>query len=155
VANTTHNQNLLKNFRFDTKDVDWKDFITAGCYYKLLDVNVGARTADMIVKFDPGARCMYHRHVAPCTSLVLEGELHIVDQTDSGEKLRVIKPAGTFTSGVEDDLHVEGGGEHGVIVYFSMRGSSDRIYDLLDCELNLKRAITIHDFAKDLAYWSR
>jgi hypothetical protein len=23
---------------------------------------------------------MYHRHVAPCTSLVLEGELHIIDQ---------------------------------------------------------------------------
>ena len=155
MASTTHDQSALRNFRFDTRDVDWKDFITAGCYYKLLDVNVGARTADMIVKFDPGARCMYHRHVAPCTSLVLEGELHIIDQTSAGEKLRVVKPAGTFTSGVEDDLHVEGGGESGVIVYFSMRGSSDRIYDLLDANLNLKRAITIHDFAKDLQYWAR
>ena len=94
---TMHDQKSLNNFRFDAHDVDWKYFITAGCYYKLLDVNVGARTADMIVKFDPGARCMYHRHVAPCTSLVLEGELHILDQTSTGEKLRVIKPAGTFT----------------------------------------------------------
>jgi hypothetical protein len=109
----------------------------------------------MIVKFDPGARCMYHRHVAPATSLVLEGELHIIDQTSTGEALRVIKPAGTYTSGVEDDVHVEGGGERGVIVYFSMRGSSDHIYDLLDSNLNLKRAITIPDFARDLAYWSR
>jgi hypothetical protein len=155
MANTVQTPSSLRNFRFDTKEVDWKDFITAGCYYKLLDVNVAARTADMIVKFDAGARCMYHRHVAPATSLVLEGELHIVDQTETGEKLRTIKPAGTFTSGVEDDMHVEGGGENGVIVYFSMRGDSDRIYDLLDSELNLKRAITIHDFAKDLAYWSR
>jgi len=155
MPSMTHGHRTLNHFRFDTRDVDWKDFITAGCYYKLLDVNVGARTADMIVKFDPGARCMYHRHVAPCTSLVLEGELHIIDQTSSGEKLRVIKPAGTFTSGVEDDLHVEGGGENGVIVYFSMRGSSDRIYDLLDSNLNLKRAITIHDFAKDLQHWAR
>lgn len=148
-------QSALRNFRFDTKTVDWKDFITAGCYYKLLDVNVAARTADMIVKFEPGARCMYHRHVAPATSLVLEGELHIIDQTDSGEKLRTIKPAGTFTSGVADDMHVEGGGENGVIVYFSMRGDSDRIYDLLDAKLALKRAITIHDFAKDLQHWVR
>ncbi|MGE0683181.1 MAG: hypothetical protein AB7P69_20060 [Candidatus Binatia bacterium] len=155
MTSPTQNHPALKHFRFDTSEVDWKDFITAGCYYKLLDVNVAARTADMIVKFDPGARCMYHRHVAPCTSLVLEGELHIIDQTETGEKLRTIKPAGTFTSGVEDDLHVEGGGENGVIVYFSMRGSSDRIYDLLDADLNLKRAITIYDFAKDLAYWSR
>jgi len=88
MSRTTHDLSSLKNFRFDTREVDWKDFITAGCYYKLLDVNVAARTADMIVKFDSGARCMYHRHVAPCTSLVLEGELHIIDQTEAGEKLR-------------------------------------------------------------------
>lgn len=155
MANTMNSQSAPRNFCFDTKEVDWKDFITTGCYYKLLDVNVGARTADMIVKFEPGARCMFHRHVAPATSLVLEGELRIVDQTETGEKLRTIKPAGTFTSGVEDDMHVEGGGENGVIVYFSMRGSSDRIYDLLDEKLNLKRAITIHDFAKDLQHWAR
>ena len=155
MANAVHDQSVLRNFRFDTKEVDWKDFITAGCYYKLLDVNVAAQTADMLVKFEPGARCMYHRHVAPATSLVLEGELHIIDQTSTGEALRTVKPAGTYTSGVEDDVHVEGGGENGVIVYFSMRGSSDRIYDLLDSKLNLKRAITIHDFAKDLASWVR
>lgn len=155
MANTALDQSPLRNFRFDTKDVDWKDFITTGCYYKLLDVNVATRTADMLVKFEAGARCMYHRHVAPATSLVLEGELHIIDQTSTGETLRVIKPAGTYTSGVEDDVHVEGGGEDGVIVYFSMRGASDHIYDLLDSKLNLKRAITIHDFAKDLQHWSR
>ena len=155
MTSTAPDQSQLRNFRFDTKEVDWKDFITTGCYYKLLDVNVATRTADMLVKFEPGARCLYHRHVAPATSLVLEGELHIVDKTSTGETLRVVKPAGTYTSGVEDDVHVEGGGEHSVIVYFSMRGSSDQIYDLLDSKLNLKRAIPIHDFAKDLQYWAR
>ncbi len=155
MANAAQPHRSASDFRFDTRTVDWKDFITAGCYYKLLDVNVAARTADMIVKFDPGARCMYHRHVAPCTSLVLEGELHIIDQTNTGEKLRVVRPAGMYTSGVEDDMHVEGGGENGVIVFFSMRGSSDRIYDLLDDKLDLKRAITIHDFAKDFQRWAR
>jgi hypothetical protein len=155
MASIAHDQSLLQNFRFDTSKVDWKDFITTGCYYKLLDVNVATRTTDMLVKFEPGARCLYHRHVAPATSLVLQGELHIFDKTSTGETRRAVKPAGTYTSGIEDDVHVEGGGENGVIVYFSMRGSSDHIYDLLDSNLNLKRAITIHDFAKDLAYWSR
>jgi hypothetical protein len=149
------NHSSLKNFRFDTREVDWKDFITTGCYYKLLEVNVATRTADMLVKFEPGARCLYHRHVAPATSLVLEGELHIFDKTSTGETLRVVKPAGTYTSGVENDVHVEGGGENGVIVYFSMRGASDHIYDLLDANLNLTRAITIQDFAKDLQHWAR
>ncbi|MGH7964471.1 MAG: hypothetical protein ACRERD_22085, partial [Candidatus Binatia bacterium] len=117
-------------------------------------VNVAARTADMIVKFEPNAQCFYHRHVAACTSLVLEGALHIVEKTANGE-VRKIKPAGTFSSGVEDDTHIEGGGPEGVIVYFSMRGASDRIYDLLDTDLNLRRAITIQDFAKDQQYWLR
>lgn len=154
MTSATQATNPLKNFCFDTKKVDWKDFITTGCYYKLLDVNVATQTADMLVKFEPGARCMYHRHVAPATSLVLEGELHIIDQTTTGETLRSVKPAGTYTSGVEDDVHVEGGGEDGAIVYFSMRGSSNHIYDLLDSDLNLKRAITIQDFAKDLQHWT-
>lgn len=35
-----------------------------------------------------------------------------------------------------------------------MRGSSDHIHDLLDSKLNLKRAITIRDFAKDLQHWA-
>lgn len=108
MTNIAPDHNQLRNFRFDAATVDWKDFITTGCYYKLLDVNVAARTADMIVKFEPGARCMYHRHIAPTTSLVLEGELHIFDQTSTGETLRVVKPAGTYTSGVEDDMQVEG-----------------------------------------------
>jgi phage gp29-like protein len=40
MTNTALDQRQLRNFRFDTKEVDWKDFITSGCYYKLLDVNV-------------------------------------------------------------------------------------------------------------------
>ena len=96
MANTVHEQSVLRNFRFYTKEVDWKDFITAGCYYKLLDVNVGARTADMIVKFDPGARCMYHRHVAPCTSLVLEGELRVRILIDNKETCLVTLSPGEF-----------------------------------------------------------
>ena len=145
----------INNFRFDTRDVDWKKFITNGCCYKLLAVDEAKQTADMIVKFEAGARCIYHRHVAPATSLVLEGDLHVIAKTDDGETLRSVKPAGMFTTGVEDDVHVEAGGENGVIVYFSLRGSSNHVYDLLDTDLNLKRAITLQDSAKDLAYWER
>jgi hypothetical protein len=28
------------NFRFDTKNIEWTDFVTEGCYYRILDVNV-------------------------------------------------------------------------------------------------------------------
>ena len=28
------------NFRFDASNIEWKDFLTEGCYYRILDVNV-------------------------------------------------------------------------------------------------------------------
>ena len=43
-------------FRFDTSGTDWKPFVTDGCFYRILDVDVPARRADMLVKFTPGAR---------------------------------------------------------------------------------------------------
>ena len=32
-------------FQFDTRDVEWRDFITDGCYYKLLNVDLDAKLA--------------------------------------------------------------------------------------------------------------
>lgn len=140
------------DFRFDTRDIDWKKFVTDGTYYKLLHVDVERRSADMIVKFDPGARCLPHRHVAATTSLVLEGELHVHENTAAGEVVQV-KPAGTYSPGATDEVHIEGGGDEGVVVYFSMRGESDVIYELVDPDtLQATRSITIQDFARDFEY---
>ena len=141
-------------FRFDTKNIEWKDFLTDGCYYRILDVNIPAHTADMLVKFDPGARCLFHRHVAATTTLVLEGTLHVFDQTANGV-VEKVKPAGSFSSGAENEIHIEGGGDDGVVVYFSMRGSDDHIYDLLNTDFTLRRAITVQDFARDWEHWSK
>lgn len=140
-------------FRFDTSDIEWKKFITDGTWYKLLHVDVPSRTADMIVKFEPGARCLYHRHSATTISLVLEGELRVMEQTPKGEVVKV-KKAGDFSAGAKGEIHVEGGGDEGVVVYFSMRGDTDQIYDLLNPDLSLRKAITVQDFAKDLEYWT-
>jgi hypothetical protein len=56
---TTPTARQANDFRFDTRNIEWKDFLTEGCYYRILDVNVAARTADMLVKFDPGSRCLF------------------------------------------------------------------------------------------------
>lgn len=149
-------QQMTKNpagYQFDTSDIEWKKFITDGTWYKLLHVDVPARTADMIVKFEPGARCMYHRHAATTMSLVLEGELHVTEMSPEGEQTRV-KRAGDFSAGSKGEIHIEGGGNEGVVVYFSMRGDTDQIYDLLNADLSLRKAITVQDFAQDMEYWT-
>jgi hypothetical protein len=147
-------QTTPAGFQYDTSKVDWKDFLTDGCYYKILDVNVATHTADILVKFDPGARCLFHRHVAATTTMVLEGSLHVFDQTANGV-VEKVKPAGSFSSGAENEIHIEGGGDDGVVVYFSMRGTDNHIYDLLNTDFSLRRAITVQDFARDWEFWSK
>lgn len=146
---------ISAKFRFDTNEIEWKPFVTEGCYYRLLDVNVPARTADMIVKFEPNARCLLHRHVAQTMSFVLEGELHVIERTPDGKTRETVKPAGTFAADATNEVHVEGGGPDGVVVYFSMRGGSDHIYDFMNDDLSLRREITIQDFHRDFQNWSK
>ena len=157
MSNTTTQETptaTAPKFRFDTTNVEWKSFVTEGCYYRLLDVNVPARTADMLVKFEPNARCLNHRHVARTMSFVLEGELHVIEKTPDGKTRKTVKPAGAFSADATNEVHIEGGGEQGVVVYFSMRGDSDHIYDFVNDDMSLRRVITIQDFSRDFQNWS-
>lgn len=135
-------------FAFDTSNVDWKPFLTEGCYYRLLNVDLDAKSADMLVKFDPDCQCLFHRHAATTTTLVLEGELRIREQTPGGEVLKV-KPAGSYSVGGEDEVHIEGSGSEGAVIFFAMRTNTDVIYELLNDKLELRRAITVADFDRD------
>lgn len=142
------------SFRFDTRNTDWKPFVTEGCFYRILDVNVPARTAEMLVKFTPGGRCLYHRHAAAVKTLVLEGDLHLFEPTPNGE-VHTVKPAGSFSAGAGGEVHIEGAEENEVIVYFSMKSDTDVVYETLDRDLNLIRSITVQDFYRDWQNWNR
>lgn len=136
-------------FRFDTSTVDWRDFITDGCYYKLLNVDLVNRQADMLVKFDPNSQCMYHRHAATTTTLVLEGELRVREQLEGGRETVKVKPAGSYSIGGEGEIHIEGSGDAPAIIFFSMRTDGEVIYELLNPDLSLRKRITVADFHRD------
>ena len=73
------------------RDLIWKN-------NRILNVDLAARTADMLVKFKPNSECMFHRHACCTTTLVLEGELRVREQVDGTEVLKV-KPAGSYSRG--------------------------------------------------------
>ena len=136
-------------FRYDTSDVEWRDFITDGCFYKLLNVDLEARQADMLVKFEPRSECLYHRHAATTTTLVLEGELCIRERTAAGESLKVKGP-GSYSVGGEGEVHIEGSNQsEPTVVFFSFRSRDEVIYELLNADLSLRRRITVADFERD------
>ena len=137
-----------KRFRFDTDTVEWRKFFTPGTYYRVLSVDVAARNVDLLVWFEPSSQCMYHRHAACTSTLVLEGELRVREQVDGGEVIKV-KPAGSYSVGGEGEVHVEGSGDAPAIIFFGMRGHTDVIYELLNPDLSLRRAVTVADFDRD------
>ena len=138
------------DFKYDTSKVDWYKFFTPGTYYRILNVDVAAGTADMLVKFEPDSQCMYHRHSACTSTLVLAGELRVHEQIDGGEVVKV-KAAGSYSHGGEGEVHIEGSGHETAIIFFGMRTheGTDVIYEFLNNDLTLKRAVTVTDFDYD------
>lgn len=102
----------------------------------------------MLVKFEPDSQCMYHRHAACTSTLILEGELRVREQTEGAELVKV-KPAGSYSVGGEGEIHIEGSGPSQAIIFFSMRSDTEVIYELLNEDLSLKRAVTVADFDRD------
>ena len=147
-AATQHDASTPANFRYDDSAVDWRDFITEGCFYRPLNVDTEAKQADMLVKFEPNSECMYHRHAATTTTMVLQGELRVREQSDGGEVINV-KRAGSYSIGGEGEIHIEGAGDETAIIFFSMRTDREIIYELLNPDLSLRKSITVADFDHD------
>ncbi|MFT4584556.1 MAG: quercetin dioxygenase-like cupin family protein [Gammaproteobacteria bacterium] len=147
-ASATSNLGTLGNFKYEPDKMRWKDFLTPGTFYKLLHVDVESGQADMLVKFEAGSECFYHRHVAVVSTLVLQGELRVREQTPDGEVIKV-KPAGSYSFGGVGEVHIEGAGDETAIIYFGMRTDTSVIYEVLNPDLSLKRAITMEDFDRD------
>ena len=139
---------LAPGFTYDASQIEWSKFFTPGTWYRLLHVDVAARTADMLVKFEPQSECMYHRHAACTSTLVLSGELRVREQVDGGEVIKV-KPAGSYSHGGEGEIHIEGSGAEEAVIFFGMRSENDVIYELLNPDLSLKRPVTVLDFYRD------
>jgi quercetin dioxygenase-like cupin family protein len=137
-----------ENFKYDTSNIKWEKFITEGTYYKLLNVDVEHGQADMLVKFEPHCECLFHRHAAIVSTLVLQGELRVREQTPNGEVVKV-KPAGSYSYGGVGEVHIEGAGDESAVIFFGMRTDGDVIYELLNPDLSLRKAITVADFHQD------
>ncbi len=139
---------LAPGFSYDASKIEWSKFFTPGTWYRLLHVDVAARTADMLVKFEPQSECMYHSHAACTSTLVLSGELRVREQVDGAEVIKV-KPAGSYSHGGEGEIHIEGSGAEEAVIFFGMRSENDVIYELLNADLSLKRPVTVQDFYRD------
>lgn len=136
---------------FSTDNIEWihleggDDFDFPIDYWMAV---LGARPSegrfDFLVKWEPDSYCHYHRHAAQTTSIVLEGEHHIVE-TSATETVHKIRTVGHYACNPAGDLHMEYGGAEGSVVFFSVHTLDGKLFDVLDQQENVLLTATIEN----------
>lgn len=116
----------------DAERIHWRtlgDF--TGFTYSVMAVDVERGTTDFCVRYAPHARIFLHRHRADTLMVVMAGE-HRIYGPDGA--LQDARPAGAYAfTPADGDIHTEGGGAHGAVVFYSTRSGPDGlIFDILD-----------------------
>jgi hypothetical protein len=130
--------------QFDDRHIQWREL--AGFKHMLVTiffVDEGRNRVDLLIKFDPNEKVLLHRHLADTNTFVVEGE-HVIYEPDG--QVREVRPVGRYTFGTGRDAHDEGGGPNGCILYYSVRGETDALFDMLDADLNVVATLHTGDF---------
>lgn len=130
--------------------VAWRPFPGFdGLYYWVVSVDRDRDVVDMLMRFEPGAKCVPHRHVGPTRTLVIEGE-HILFEPHDESIATSRKVAGELGSNDGDEQHIEGGGPAGAVILLTMTAVDGVVYEIFDDSLTLDRTITLDDFERGL-----
>jgi quercetin dioxygenase-like cupin family protein len=109
----------------------------------VFDVDRERGIVDFIIKFEPGQRIILHRHLTLTNTLVVQGEHRLYEPNGA---LKEIRPVGSYTSSPPGEPHREGGGEEECVVFYSVRGKTEVLFELLDDNLNIIGTLTTRDF---------
>ena len=141
-------------FQFDTSHIEWTHMKEGPDFpypvdYKLaiLGVDEGHGTLEMLIEFAPKSHCHYHRHIAGTSSIVLQGEHHLIETGPDGEEILKVRPAGHYSHSPGNEVHMERGGPEGSLVFFTFHSPTGHLFDLLDPEGNTLGKSTFADFA--------
>ena len=97
---------------------------------------------DFLVKWEPDSYCHFHRHLGDTTTLVLEGEHHVVETTAT-QTLHKIRKPGHYARTPDGEAHMEYAGPAGSLVFFSMQAADGRLFEVLDKDENVLSVATI------------
>lgn len=140
---------MTDTYRFDDRTIAWRPFAGFdGLYYHLLSVDHEAQVVDMLMKFDPWAECVPHRHPGPTKTLVLQGEHSLYDPVPDHGPANTTRQASGFGANRGDETHIEGGGPDGAIILLMMTARDGVIYEILNADGSIHRKITMDDFQR-------
>ncbi len=140
----TQMQSQIPTYRFDGRNVQWREL--EGFKHMMVSiffVDEARNRVDFLIKFDPQEKVLLHRHLADTNIFVVEGE-HVIYEPDG--QVREVRPVGRYIFGTGRDAHDEGGGPDGCVLYYSVRGETDSLFDMLDKDLNVVGTLRTADF---------
>jgi quercetin dioxygenase-like cupin family protein len=132
------------SFAFDDRNLRWSKLRDLEHFvFLVFDVDLERGLVDFIVKFDPNQRIILHRHLALTNTLVVKGEHRLYEPSGA---LKEIRPVGSYTSSPPGEPHREGGGDEECVVFYSVRGGDDVLFELLDDSQNVVGTLSRQDF---------
>jgi hypothetical protein len=81
--------------------------------------------------------------LALTNTFVVQGEHRLYEPNGA---LKEIRPVGSYTSSPPGEPHREGGGDQELIVFYSVRGKTDVLFELLDDNRNIVSTLSTRDF---------
>ena len=130
--------------QFDDQNIQWREL--EGFSHMMVSIffiDEARNRVDLLIKFDPNEKVLLHRHLADTNTFVVEGD-HVIYEPDGS--VRESRPVGQYTFGTGRDAHDEGGGPNGCVLYYSVRGESDALFDMLDTDMNVTATLHTADF---------
>ena len=129
---------------FDDSNVQWQalegfDNMMVSVFF----VDEKRNRADFLIKFDANEKVLLHRHLADTNTLVVDGE-HVIYEPDGS--VREVRPVGRYTFGKGRDAHDEGGGSKGCVLYYSVQGDTEALFEMLDADLKVVGTLRTEDF---------
>ncbi len=138
---------------FDTKEMTWNhleggdDFDYHIDYWiAILGCRPDEGRIEFLGKWEPNAYCHYHRHLGETTTIVLEGEHHLIEEAET-QKIHKTRTRGHYSKSPYGEAHMERAGESGSVLFFSMQCPDKYVFDILDRDDNVLNKVTIEDFA--------
>ena len=102
---------------FDTKEMTWNhleggdDFDYHIDYWiAILGCRPDEGRIEFLGKWEPNAYCHYHRHLGETTTIVLEGEHHLIEETET-QKIHKTRTRGHYSKSPYGEAHMERAGE--------------------------------------------
>ncbi len=100
---------------------------------------------DLLVRWEPNCYCHFHKHLVDTTSLVIQGELHVVDMENGQEGARKVRDVGDYAHKPAGDIHMESAGPDGAMVLYNLHAPDGKLFDLLDGDAQTIMTVTADD----------